>query len=164
MVCAVSALVLAAQSSSKSLVVGWLVRLSVTLVKKWRLEYQIVTKTHLPSNLCDSSGSSDSCDSSDSSDSSDSIDSSGSSDSSDSSDSIDRRKTFFFFFTKTYFFFSIKRIYPKKSTPIAMKINNSNYYEIYKLKLWQNSITKMVTTQKLKLGQNSKTKIVTKLK
>ena len=68
----------AAQSSSRRLVVcqsvGPSVCLSETFVKKWPLEYQMVTKTYLPSNLCDSSDSSDSsgsCDSSDSSDSSD---------------------------------------------------------------------------------------------
>ena len=42
------------------------------VVKKWPLEYQMVTKTDLPSKICDSSDSnssdsSDSCDSSDSS-------------------------------------------------------------------------------------------------
>ena len=68
------------QSRSRSLVVGWLVGPSVTLVKKWPLDYQIVTKIYLLSNLCDSS---DSWDSSDSSDSSNSSDSSEGSDSSD---------------------------------------------------------------------------------
>ena len=45
-------------------------------VKKFHLEYQMVTKTYISSNLCDSSDSSDSCDSSDISDNSDSSDSS----------------------------------------------------------------------------------------
>ena len=76
--------------------VGWLVGLSVCwlvgqegFVKKWLIEYQMVTKTHLPTylwNSSDSSDSSDSCDSSDSSDSSDSNDSNDSNDNSDSSD------------------------------------------------------------------------------
>ena len=52
-------------------------------VKKLHLEYQMVTKTYISSNLCDSSDSSDSCDSSDSSDNS------------DSSDSSYKKKTFF---------------------------------------------------------------------
>ena len=63
---------LAAQSSSRSLVVGPLVGPSVgpsdTFVKKWPLGFQTVTKTYVPSYLYDSSDSSDSCDSSDSSD------------------------------------------------------------------------------------------------
>ena len=64
---------LAAQSSSRSLVVGWFVGWSVGLegfVKK----YQIVTKTCLPSYLCYSIDCGDSSDSSDISDSSDSSD------------------------------------------------------------------------------------------
>ena len=47
--------------------VGWL----VTLLKKLHLEYQMLTITYLPYNLCDNSDSSDSSDSCDSSDSSD---------------------------------------------------------------------------------------------
>ena len=79
--------------------VGRSVCLSYTFVKKWPLEYQMVTKTYLPSNLCDSSDGNDSSyrsdnidrsDRSDSNDSSDSCDSSDSSDSTDSSDSGDR--------------------------------------------------------------------------
>ena len=46
--------------------VGWLVD-PEGFVKKWPLEYQIVTKTYLPSCLCDSSVGSDISDSSDSS-------------------------------------------------------------------------------------------------
>ena len=49
-------------------------------MKKWPLEYKIVTKTYLPSYLCDSSDGSDISDISDSS---------------DSSDSSDTKKTFF---------------------------------------------------------------------
>ena len=45
-------------------------------VKKWPLEYQIVTKTNLLSYLCDSNDGSDSSDSSDGSESSDCSDSS----------------------------------------------------------------------------------------
>ena len=56
----------------------------------------MVTKTYLPSYLCDSSGGSDSNDSSDSSDRSDSSDSS---DTIDSSDSIDSSDHTFFFYT-----------------------------------------------------------------
>ena len=49
----------------------------------------MVTKSYIPSNLCDSSDSSDSCDSCDSSNSSDS------SDTSDTSDSSGKKKLFF---------------------------------------------------------------------
>ena len=80
-------------SSFKSLGVGRSVGLSVDLsvglegfVKKGLIEYQMVTKTYLPTYLWDSSDSSDSCDSCDSCDSSDS---SASSDSRDSSDNKD---------------------------------------------------------------------------
>ena len=68
----------------------------------------MVTKSYIPSNLCDSSDSSDSCDSCDSSNSSDS------SDTSDTSDSSGKKKLFFLlkkiFFTKTNF----KKIIRKK--------------------------------------------------
>ena len=57
-----------------------------TFVKLWPLEYQMVTKTYLPCNLCDSSDISDSSENSYSYDSSDSSDSCDSSDSSDSSE------------------------------------------------------------------------------
>ena len=67
-------LFLAAQSSSRRLVVRRLVGRSETFLKKWPLEYQMVTETYLYYNLCAS------CDSSDSSDSSDISDSSNSSD------------------------------------------------------------------------------------
>ena len=53
----------------------------------------MLTKTDLPTNLCDSSDSSDSSDGSDSSDSSDSCDGSNGNDSSDSSDSKNYGKT-----------------------------------------------------------------------
>ena len=56
-------LFLAAQSSSRSQAVCWL----VTFVKKWPLEYQKVIKTYLPTYLWNSCDSSDSNDSSDSS-------------------------------------------------------------------------------------------------
>ena len=56
------------------------VRQSVAFLKKWPLEYQIVTKTYLPSNLSDYSESSDSSESSESSDSSECRDSSDKSD------------------------------------------------------------------------------------
>ena len=65
--------------------VGQAVGPLVTSVKKWPIEYQMVTKTYLPSNKCDSSDNSDSSDSSDSSYSSDRSDSSDSSYSTDSS-------------------------------------------------------------------------------
>ena len=74
--------ILAAQSSSRSLVVCWSVVWSVTFVE---------TKTYLPSNLHDSSHSSEKSDSSDSSYSSYSSDSSGSGDSWYSSYSSDQR-------------------------------------------------------------------------
>ena len=67
---------LAAQSSSRSLVVGWSAGLLETFVKKWPLKHEMVTKTFLHSNLCDSSDCSDISNSSDTSDSSDSSDSS----------------------------------------------------------------------------------------
>ena len=89
---------LAAQSSSRSLVVGVSVCLSVCrlvcwerFVKKLPLEYHMVTKTYLPTYLCDNSDNSH-C--SDSSDSSDSIDSSDCRDSRDSSDSTDQKNLF----------------------------------------------------------------------
>ena len=102
----------------------------------------MVTKTCLPSNLCDISHSSDNSDSCYSSDSNDSIDSSDSSD----------QKTFFppFLFSKYYFshffciFFLSKNISPITSklklwwnlkTQIVMKLKNSND-ETQKLKLW----------------------------
>ena len=98
---------LAAQSSSRRLVVsrsvgpsvGW----SVTLVKKLPVEYQMVTKTYLPSYLCNSS---DSSDSSDSCYSSDSSESSYNSDSSDSRDSSNQKNLFtkLLFFHQKFFF------------------------------------------------------------
>ena len=68
----------------------------VTIVKKLPLEYQMVTKTYLPSNVYDNS------DGSDSSYSSDSNDSNGSCDRSDSSDSGDRSDQNTFFPTKIF--------------------------------------------------------------
>ena len=64
-------------------------------LKNRPLEYQIVTKTYLPSNLCDSSDGSDSSNSSDSCDSSDSSDISDSSDSSDQKKICTKKKPFF---------------------------------------------------------------------
>ena len=61
------------------------------LCEKWHLEYQMVTKTYLHSNLCDSSDSSYSCDSIDSSYSRENSDSSDSSDSCDSCESSDQK-------------------------------------------------------------------------
>ena len=86
-------LLLAALSSSRSLVIGWLVGLLVGWLVCYSvgrplspLEYQIVTKTslkptYLVTNLCDSSDCSDSRNSSDISDGSDSSNSSDCSDS-----------------------------------------------------------------------------------
>ena len=71
--------------------VGPLFGRSVMFVKKWFLEYQMVTKTYLPFNLFDISDSSDSSYSCDSNDSSDSSESNNSSDSSDRS----KQKSFF---------------------------------------------------------------------
>ena len=77
-------IVLAALSSSRSLVVGRSVGRSVRNVcEKVTLQYCKVIKTYLPTYLWDSSDSSDICDSYDSCDSSDRSDSSDSSDSSD---------------------------------------------------------------------------------
>ena len=108
---------LAAPSSSQSLVVGWsvgrlvgwsvgrlvgpLVCLSESFVKKWPLEYKMLTLTYLPIYLCDSSDRSDRWNSCDVSDSSDSSDSSASSDSTDSSDSSDKPICQFFFLSKS---------------------------------------------------------------
>ena len=99
----------------------------------------MVTKTYLPSNICDSSDSNDTCNSSDCSDSSDSCDSSDSSVSSDSSDSSDgsdssersyqkknHKKTFFY----------DKKISQKNSkTKTVLKLKNSNCHKTQKLKL-----------------------------
>ena len=107
---------LAAQSSSRSLFVCRLVCPSVRpsvrpsvcpsryLVKLWPLEYQIVKKTYLPSNLCTISDSSDNCDSSDNSDNSDNSDSSESYDSSDGSNGSDQKNFFLYSLHKTFFF------------------------------------------------------------
>ena len=86
----------------------------------------MVTKTFLPSNLCDISESSESSENSDSCDNSDI------SDSSDSSDQNKSKKTFFkFIFT----LFPPKKISPKTQTQIVMKLKNSNCDQIQKLKL-----------------------------
>ena len=105
-------------------------------MKKLPLEYWMVTKTYLPSFICDSSDGSDSSDSSDSSDNSDI---------SDSSD----QKTFTtknFFHIKTifsqFFFLHLKTFFHKKKsncdetqTQILMKLKNSNWDESQELKL-----------------------------
>ena len=102
----VSCRFLAAQSSSRCLVVRRSVGPLVTFVKKLPLEHQMVTKTYLPYNLYDSSDSSDSSESYDSSDSSDSSDSCYSSDSSDSSDQ--KQICSPIFFVDKYIFFTKK--------------------------------------------------------
>ena len=96
----------------------------------------MVTKTYLPSNLCDSSNISDNGDNSDSCDSSDSSDSSHSSDSSDQKN---------FFFTK-------KKLCPKK----IPKITSFQKKLFLKLFLTIKKFTKNLAlncdeTQKLKL-------------
>ena len=78
----------------------------------------MVTKTYLPSYICDSSGISDSSDSSYSGDSSDSSDNIDSSDSSDSSD----QKTFF-----SHKFFSTKNCLNQKL--LSQKYLNINALE-----------------------------------
>ena len=70
-------------------------------VKKLPLEYQMATKTYLPSNLCDSSDGSDNSDSCDGSDNSYSCDSSDSSD----QKTLCTNKPFFFFTLFLRFFF-----------------------------------------------------------
>ena len=84
----------------------------------------MVTKTYLPSYLCDSSDSSDSSDTCDSSDSRDSSDGSDSSDSSDSKDSSDQ-KTVFFTKTKT-FFYNTKNSQKKLNKSNCVETQNSN--------------------------------------
>ena len=121
------------------------------MVKKLPLLYQIVTKTYLPTYLCNSSDSCDICGSSDSNDSSDSIDSSGSS-----------YQYTFFFHQKTYFpkkfLFHKKKFQQKNSTKKTQKVTklkNSKCEKTYKtlnvtkLKMWQ-----------LKMCQNSKPNIL----
>ena len=101
----------------------------------------MVTKTYLPSKLCDSSSdgseSSDSSDRSDSSDSSNSSDRSNSSDSTDSSDSSDQKKLFL----------------QKKTLFLAKK---NTFFLVHQKKFHQ-KLT-------LKLGWHSKTQIMMKLK
>ena len=104
----------------------------------------MVTKTYLPSHLCDSSDSSDSSDTCDISDSSDS------SDGSDSRDSSDRKKNFLnnFFLFKSFFYFLFlffKQKFSQKNSKLKFWLNsktqiviklNSNCDEAQKLKLW----------------------------
>ena len=80
-----------------------------------------VTKTYLPSNLCDSSDGSDSSDRRDRSNISDSSDRRDSSDSRDRND-ISDKKDFF-------------KFYSNSKSPIVMKLKNSNYDEAQKLKV-----------------------------
>ena len=143
---------LAAQMSSRSLVVGrsvgWSVGLSEGFVKQWLIEYQMVTKAYLPTYLWDSSDSSDSSDSRDSSDSSDSSDSNDSSDSSDRSDQKNFFSQFFFspiIFTQKYHqkIQQLKLWWNSKSQSV-MKLINSNCDETLKLQLWWNSKTQFV--------------------
>ena len=125
-------------------------------LKKWPLEYQIVTKTYLPSNLCDSSDGSDSSNRSDSCDSSDTSDISDSSDSSDQK-KICQKKTFFL--TKQLYFNNkniLQIFFSSQKKVVHQKTHNSNCDEI------RNS--NCVETQKLKLWWNSKTQTVMKLK
>ena len=68
----------------------------------------MLTKTYLPSSLCDINDGSDSSDSSDKKDSGDSSDSSGSSGTSDSCDSSDQKT--FFFLPKNFFFLITKKL------------------------------------------------------
>ena len=125
---------LAAQSSSWSLVVGP----SVTFVKKWPLECQMVTKTFLPSNICDSNHSSDS---------------------SDCSENLFFHKIKTFFSPKKLFINQKKEFHQKKTffhqkAQIVMKITrsspekffttSSNCEENQKLKLWWISTTQIV--------------------
>ena len=82
----------------------------------------MVTKTYLPSNLCDGSDSSDTCDSSDSSDSS------------GSGDSSDRKKrNFFSIFFFIYFFY--KKISQKNSKIQVVMKSSSNCDKTPKHKL-----------------------------
>ena len=90
----------------------------VTLVEKLPFEYQMVTKTYLPSNLCDSS------------------------DSSDSSNSNNQKKISeklfspkYFFSSKIIFFFTEKTCFCKKKSQILIKLKYSNCDETQKLKL-----------------------------
>ena len=111
--------------------VGWSFRPSVTFVKQFSFDTLKITKSYIPSNLCDSSDSSDRCDSCDSSDRSDSCDSSDVSDSSDSSDGSDksdkRNKTFFFIiFFFIQLFLQKKKFHQKNQ--LLMKLKNSNCY------------------------------------
>ena len=164
-------------SASSCWLVGPLVGPLVTFVKKWPLEYQMVTKTYITSNLCDSSNSSDSCDNSDSSDSSDRSDS--------SDQKVVSPKTFF---TKKNIFSCHNSFFSQQKKPILTK--NLNCDETQKLKLWWNSKTQILMklknsncdetkktqivmklkksncdeTQQLKLRWNSKTQIMMKLK
>ena len=115
--------ILAAQNSSRSLVVRWSVGLSgyvCEIVPFWESNG---TKIYLPLNLCDSSDISDSNDSSDSCDSSDR---------SDSSNSSDQKWHFFY-----KLFFQKKSVKISKNQ-IVMKLKNSNCDETQKQKLWWN--------------------------
>ena len=138
---------LSAQSSSRSLVVGRLVGLSVIFVKRWPLGYQKVIRTCLPTFLWDSS---------------------------DSSDSSDQETLFagilflqFFFFI--FIFFLPRNFFHKKNwkTQMVIKLKNSNFDETQKLILWWNSKTQIVIKLKIQIViklKNSKCEETQKLK
>ena len=115
------------------------VKLSVwqyTFVKKWPLQYQMVTLTYLHIYLCEST------------------------------DSSDQTNFVIFFFLpsqncdKTKKNPNVKK--PKNSN--WDKTQNSDCDKTQKIKFWQNLRTKIVTTQKLKLWKNLKNLNLTKLK
>ena len=128
---------LAASSSSRSQFVCQSVSVSVgrlvDFVKKLPLEYQILTKTYLPTYLCDSIGGSDS------------------SDRSNSSDSSDQQNKF----TTKKTFLPTKNYKPKfhKKKKIYQKVKSCQKWEIINLKKFKAS--KCEKTHELKLWQNS---------
>ena len=110
------------------------VRQSVAFLKKLPLEYQMVAKTYLPSNLSDYSESSDSSESSESSDSSECR---------DSSDKSDGKKLFLkklifpqktFCFHKKKLCFTRKPVVTRRKQKITIK-KKLNFDETQKLKL-----------------------------
>ena len=109
-------------------------------VKKWPLEYQMVTNTYLLSNLCDSSDTSDTSDSCDSSDSSDSADSSMFSSDLKTFCTNNTKKNFFLnkFYLKKTFLLTTKNLNCEWTfkNQIVMKLQKSNYDQAQKLNLW----------------------------